>query len=339
MGARKKHAPRRGSLGVRPRKRASDILPRVKSWPEIDPSQGPLLLAFIGYKAGMTHALIIDDRENSLTAGREIFAPITVIETPPIIPLAIRAYRYKYGYGLLTFTEAWIDPPRELEIERAISTFSAGDFDKRIDRIKENLDKIADIRVIIASQPKKAGGLEKKKPDLLEVKIGGSSIEDRLNYALGIIGKEVTIDQVFRPGQFIDVIGVTKGKGFGSVIKRFGVKELPRWHKHRKGSRKIGARSPGIGTVSEAPQPGQLGYHRRTEYNKRIILMGSDGYTITPSGGFPHYGIVRSHFIGVLGSVMGPPKRPLVLRHPIRPPEWRPTSAPEIVYLSLTSKQ
>ncbi|MEM0110945.1 MAG: 50S ribosomal protein L3, partial [Desulfurococcus sp.] len=34
MGHRKLHAPRHGSLGVRPRKRAEELTPRVKRWPE-----------------------------------------------------------------------------------------------------------------------------------------------------------------------------------------------------------------------------------------------------------------------------------------------------------------
>lgn len=339
MGARKKHAPRRGSLGLRPRKRAARLLPRVRSWPEVS-SEEPLLLAFIGYKAGMTHALLVDDRPGSITSGKEIFAPLTIIETPPLIPLAIRVYKETLNSGLVTLTEAWIDPPRELEIERKVVTFSSGDFDKKLKLIEDNLDVISDVRVIVASQPKLVGGLSKKKPDLLEIKIGGGAgIEDRLEYAKKILGNPVPITEVFKPGQYVDVIGVTKGKGFQGVIKRFGVKELPRWHKHRKGSRRIGARSPGIGTLSEVPQPGQTGYHRRTEYNKRIVLMGSDGTEITPAGGFPGYGIVRSDYVALLGSVVGPRKRPLVLRHPVRPPSWIPESPPKITYLSLESKQ
>jgi len=48
MGARKKHAPRRGSLGVRPRKRAARLVPRIRSWPDPDLPQ-PKSLAFAAY--------------------------------------------------------------------------------------------------------------------------------------------------------------------------------------------------------------------------------------------------------------------------------------------------
>ncbi len=343
MGARKKRAPRRGSLGLRPRKRASSIVPRIRSWPEVE-SEKPLLLAFAAYKAGMTHVYMIDDRPHIephlIPPNREIFAPVTVLEAPPMFILAIRTYYYKPGYGLLTFTEAWTQPPEELEINRAIPTLKVSDTDKKLAFIEENLNKIADIRVIAATQPKLTGGLSKKKPDLIEIKIGGGTgIEDRFEYAKKILGNEVRVNEVFREGQFVDVIAVTKGKGFQGVIKRFGVKELPRWHKHRKGSRKVGSRSPGIGAISPVPQPGQMGFHRRTEYNKRILKIGSNGYEVTPKGGFLGYGIIRSDYIILHGSVPGPRKRIVILRHPIRKTPWTPEGPPTITYISLESKQ
>jgi large subunit ribosomal protein L3 len=339
MAHRKTNAPRRGSLGVRPRKRASSIIPRIKSWPEIDVAE-PKILAFLGYKVGMTHVVIVDDRPGSITEGREIVVPVTIVETPPMIPIALRTYAYDNWGSLQTFVDIWVQPPDELEIWRTCSTYRpTKDVEKRIQTIKENIDKIASISVVLASMPKLAGGLSKKKPDLIEVKIGGKvSIQEKIEYALNILGKPITVDSVFSPGQFVDVIGVTKGKGFQGVLKRFGVKELPRWHKHRKGSRRVGSRSPTIGAMSEVPQPGQMGFHRRTEYNKRILAIGQNGEGLTPKGGWPHYGYVKTWYVMLHGSIMGTPKRPIVLRWPIRPPRWVPQGPPMIKYISLESK-
>jgi large subunit ribosomal protein L3 len=337
LGHRKYSAPRRGSLGFRPRKRASRLLPRVRSWPEPQLDR-PTLLGFIGYKVGMTHAIIIDDREGSPTYGREIFAPVTVVETPPIIPLAFRVYSRDPNRGLYTLTEGWIEPPKDLEIYRKISTFRPNDLDRSLKLAMDAISKISRVSVIVATQPKLVGGLEKKKPDILEIAIGGSDIHSRLEYASKILGNQVKVSEVFTPGMFIDVIGVTKGKGFQGVIKRFGVKELPRWHKHRKGSRKVGARSPAMGALSEVPQAGQMGFHRRTEYNKRILKIGSDPKEINPQGGFPHYGLVRSDYLLIHGSLQGTPKRSLVLRYPIRKPPYEVSGAPRIVYISLEPK-
>ncbi len=372
MGHRKKEAPRRGSLGLRPRKRAARIIPRVRSWPEVSLPK-PVLLGFIGYKAGMTHAIIVDDRPNSMTYGREVFAPLTVVETPPMIILAVRSYAVNQG-ALVTVGEVWRSPIESLaklaeeysertsvnrdavEIVRGYLKglrkklpslvkeeaggkygykFIEGDWEKGLEQLLSmNTD---DLRVVASTIPILTG-VGKKVPDILEVRIGGGSINDRAKYAREIIGGYVTARDTLLYTKYVDVIAVTKGKGFQGVIKRFGVKELPRWHKHRKGSRKVAARSPGMGTISPVPQAGQTGFHRRTEYNKRIVAIGDNGLEVTPSGGFPGYGLVKTQYVVLYGTTPGLRKRQLVLRYPVRPPEWIPEEYPRIVYLSLTSK-
>lgn len=339
MGHRKKSAPRHGSLGVRPRKRASRIVPRIKSWP--DPKlETPTLLAFPAYKAGMTHVIRVDDRPKSPTHGKGVFTPVTVLEAPPVIPLAIRAYIMHPIRGLVALTEAWTSPPEGLEVKRKIPVIPLNmDHKGNLEKIRENLELVRDIRVLVATQPKLVGGLSKKKPDILEVRIGGGSLEDRLKYAEEILGKQVSIKEVFKAGMWVDVIAVSKGRGFGGVIQRFGVKEIPRWHKHRKGSRKIGSRSPGIGALSTTPQAGQMGFHRRTEYNKRVLMIGENGEEITPRGGFVRYGIVKSEYVVLEGSVPGPKKRIVILRYPVRSPPYTPEGEPKILYVNLESQQ
>ncbi len=349
MARRKHSAPRRGSLGVRPRKRASKFVPRVKTWPEVNFDE-PRPLGFLGYKVGMTHIIMIDDRPGTPTYGKEIFVPVTVIETPPMLPVAARFYEATVG-GLRTLTEVWTQPPEELQIKRRIKSLKVSEenAEKARKKLENNKDYIARVSLILASQPRLTGGLSKKIPDIVEVKVGGGNIENQVRYALNILGKALKVSDVFREGQFIDVIGVTKGKGFQGVVKRFGVKELPKWNKQRKGSRRIGARSPGIGAISPVPQAGQMGMHRRTEYNKRIIAMRivSDKTAeeaekilreFTPVSAFPHYGLLRTDYIVVRGSVQGTPKRPLVLRWPVRPPKWVPEQALKVIYVSLESK-
>ena len=127
-----------------------------------------------------------------------------------------------------------------------------------------------------------------------------------------------------------DVIGVTRGKGYAGVVKRFGVTRLPR--KTHRGLRRvgcIGAWHPSNVLFSVA-RSGQLGYHHRTEINKQIYRIGkaaNDGAvnngstvndlcdkTITPLGGFPHYGVVNNAFIMIKGGCVGCKKRVVVLR-------------------------
>jgi ribosomal protein L3 len=82
------------------------------------------------------------------------------------------------------------------------------------------------------------------------------------------------VNTVFAENEFIDVLGVTKGKGMEGVIARWGVKRLPR--KTHRGLRKvacIGAWHPSRVSFTVA-RAGQRGYFHRTEKNKRIFRIG-----------------------------------------------------------------
>jgi len=98
------HAPRRGSLAFSPRKRAASQSPRYRS--AVKPIKGALLTSFTGFKAGMTHIIMIDDRPASVTEGMEISIPVTVVETPQITVIGLRAYRHG-AYGSKVVAEAW----------------------------------------------------------------------------------------------------------------------------------------------------------------------------------------------------------------------------------------
>jgi large subunit ribosomal protein L3 len=337
MGHRKLSAPRKGSSALRPRKRSSRFLPRFRSWPELE-SNKLTLLGFVAYKVGMSHTFLIDDKPNSPTFGKEIFVPVTILEAPPMYALGIRVYRREDGQPKC-LAEYWVNPPKELQLDRLLPTLSVSEdkMKKTVELINSSVDSLDFVRVLCATQPRLSPSLSKKKPELVEIQVGGGKdIKEKLDYAISLVGKEVYPSQVFQAGQLVDVLGVTKGKGFQGVVKRFHVQELPRWHKHRKGSRKVGTRGPF--SQSYTPQPGQMGFHRRTEYNKRIIRIGNDVDFVNPTGGFVGYGLVRSWYIVLEGSVIGSRKRPLFLRYPIRP-SWSPKSAPQIVLLDTSSKQ
>ena len=90
------HHPRRGSMGYSPRKRARTQTPHIKNWPE--GNEKPKIQGFLGYKAGMTHAFVVDYRPTSTTSGREVVMPVSVVETPPLKIAAVRAYK-ETAYG------------------------------------------------------------------------------------------------------------------------------------------------------------------------------------------------------------------------------------------------
>jgi len=83
---------------------------------------------------------------------------------------------------------------------------------------------------------------------------------------------------------------------------------------------------------------GQMGYQQRTEYNKRLIKIGEDGSDVTPAGGFLHYGEVRGRYLLIKGSLPGPCKRLVRIRHAVRLGEHK-IREPVIGFVSQQSMQ
>lgn len=330
----KKHSPKHGSLAFLPRGRAAKPTGRIRYWPSVE--EGPTLLGFMGYKAGMTHVFVVGDRRRSRNFGKEVIRPVTVLDAPPIRVCAIRAY-IGTPYGLQVFTEAWMkDPPKDLE--RVFMLPGNFDHETKLQKIEENLDKIAEFRLIAITQPKLAG-VPKKKPDVMEIKVDGGSIKEQFEYAKEKVGKLASASEVFTEGKYVDVIAVTKGKGFQGPVKRWGIKILPRKsRKTKRGVACIGPWKPSR-VMYSVPRAGQMGYHQRVEHNKRVLKVGNNGKEVSLKGGFLRYGLVKGSYILLDGSVPGPAKRLIRIRYPARPPKKVPEEPPNITHISLESPQ
>ena len=174
MGHRKTNAPKRGSLAYLPKGRAASPVGRIRFWPHVE--IGPTLLGFLGYKAGMTHVSMIEDHAGSPDFGKEVIKPATVIDMPPVNVCAVRAYT-KNSYGLKTFSEVWMKAPPK-DIERLTTPPNNPDPEKSFKKIEENIEKLAEFRVLVATQPKLAS-VPKKKPELVEIKVDGSSVKEQ----------------------------------------------------------------------------------------------------------------------------------------------------------------
>jgi large subunit ribosomal protein L3 len=335
MGHRKTHAPKHGSLAYLPRKRAKKPVARIRYWPEIN-SDSPRLLSFSGFKAGMTYVFSIEDRKRSPHFGKEVVKPVTILETPPIIICGFRTYM-KTPYGLQNITEVWMkDPPAILD--RALVLPDTFNTEAMLEKVQKNLDVTVAIRVVAATQPSQTS-LSKKKPEISEIQIGGGTILQQFEYAKQLLGKTVTPEEVFKDGQYTDVAAITVGKGFQGPVKRWGVTILQ--HKGRKTKRGIATLGPWNPhhLMYSIPRAGQMGYHQRIEFNKRILKIGKDGKEVNVKGGYIRYGEVKGPYILIEGSVPGTEKRQIRLRVPARPPREVPEAAPQITYISLESPQ
>ena len=329
----KEHRPRHGSMGFSPRKRSESPLPHFSSWPDIDGA--PKLQGFAGYKAGMTHAFVVDYRPTSTTSGQEVQIPVTVIETPPMRVAAVRVYRQTSG-GLQVLGEAWAKN-LDKELRRVFPIPKDHDPDGALKKLDPaTLD---DIRLITYTQPDLVTGIPMKAPDLMEQRVGGGTLPDRLAYAVSLLGKEVRVSEFCREGSMVDIAAITKGKGWQGHHRRWGTHLLSHKNsKHRRNIGTLGNFMPGY-VRPTVPQSGQVGYHQRTEYNKRVLKIGEDGKDVTPNGGFLHYGQVRTQYVLVHGSIPGPTKRLIRLRDASRAGYVKLEKAPELTFISKESKQ
>ena len=286
------------------------------------------LNGFAGYKAGMTH-VIVTDNTNSHTKGEDVFFPVTVIECPPLKIFGIRFYHQTYD-GLNVASEYVVKTDKNLA--RALR-LPAKETPQQLQDAEAKLSSYSDVRILAHTQPWLVG--LKKTPEILEMGVGGS-IQEKFAFAKEKLGKDVKIDEVLKEGQQLDFYGVTKGKGFQGPVKRFGVSL--RGHKSEKGRRGPGNLGPWTGNRSwTVAHAGQMGFHNRLERNKLLLQVGAEG--ITPSGGFLHYGTVKSTYILVKGSVQGTAKRLVRFNIAARPSTKPSTQAPAIQFVSLESKQ
>lgn len=283
----------------------------------------------------MTHAFIVDYRKRSTTAGQEVAVPVTVVEVPPLRVVGARLYE-RGPYGLRIVAEVWGENPAE-ELERIVPSHPPSSAEARTAFGATEADEV---RLLVHTQPHLISGVPSKTPTLFEVRVAGEKFADRRAFALQRLGVELPLTELVREGEFLDVLGVTKGKGFQGHIQRWGVKLQPRKNsKHRRMIGTLGPHNPSFVTY-RIPQAGQMGYHRRTQYNMRVLKIINDPRSerVAPGGGFLHYGDVRSPCVLLHGSLPGPSKRLLRFRLPIRS-RVASVEKVDVRYLSTASKQ
>ncbi|HJL67426.1 MAG TPA: 50S ribosomal protein L3 [Nitrosopumilus sp.] len=315
MGARKRHSPRRGSLAYSPRIRAKSMEARIRAWPKLN-SEEPKILAHCGFKAGCVQIVSIDDRDKVPNAGKQLVSLGTVLVTPPVLILGIRGYSKDHDGRHAEFDVYAEDIPKSFSKEITLVNKQ----ENALENAEKRLKQIKEIFAIVAVSPR-AAGLEQKKPYVFEASVSGGDIQKQFTHVKELLGKEIKIDQIFETGATVDVAAITKGKGWQGVIQRWGVKK--KQHKSRKTVREVGSLGP-ISPQSimyTVPRAGQMGFHQRVEYDKRIMVMGNandEQIKINPDGGFKHFGLVKGDFIILKGSVPGTYRRLIKLRSQIR---------------------
>ena len=102
------------------------------------------------------------------------------------------------------------------------------------------------------------------------------------------LGEVITV-AIFTEGQIIDVLGVSKGKGFQGVVKRFRVAGGPAAHGsmfHRRiGS--VGMRQTPGRVWKNQRMPGHMGSDVRTVQNLRVVKIIAEKNLILVKGAIP----------------------------------------------------
>ena len=296
-----------GSLQFYPRVRAKKVLPSV-NWAPVS-KEGVGFLGFVGYKVGMVSVWAKDDSENSLTKGKKIAVPATVVECP-----AMRIYSVRFYKGGKVMKDVVVANGKDLKRSVKVSK-------KVVDGSRLVADGLEfdDIRVILSSGVKNTC-VDKKRADMIEIGLSGS-VEEKLAFVKERVGKDILVGEVFGDG-LVDVRAVTKGYGTQGPMRRFGI--ALKAHKSEKGRRRPGSLAPWhpCRVTFRAPQAGQTGYQNRICYNNLILKVGKSDDGVNPKGGFEHYGIVKTDYLVLKGSVPGPKKRGIMITQALRPTKF-----------------
>jgi large subunit ribosomal protein L3 len=319
-------APRYGSMQFWHRRRAKKLHASIRAWHGLQASA----LGFTGYKVGMTHLLATDNRQTADTKGEDIFLAATIVECPPLKVASARFYKNS-AYGSQPISQINSEN-LDKELSRRIA------LPKKQGKKFEDISGYDNLTLIVYTQPKLTS-IGKKAPEIFEIALGGK-LEDKAKYAKEKLGKEITINEVFKEGEQLDVHSITKGKGFQGPVKRFGIgRTSHKSEKHTRNPGSLGGWSAQGHVMYRVAHAGQMGYHQRTEYNKQLLKIGTDAKEVMQRGGFVRYGQIKNQYALIRGSIGGAKKRLITFTHAVRPNRSIPKDAPKISYISIESKQ
>lgn len=104
------------------------------------------------------------------------------------------------------------------------------------------------------------------------------------------VGQTLSVTDLFEEGQFVDVSGTSKGRGYTGVMKRHnfaGFKDSHGAHEYKRHGGSIGmAMTPGR-VIKGMKMPGQMGNRRVTVLNLRVAKVVPEEGLVLLEGGVP----------------------------------------------------
>jgi len=118
------------------------------------------------------------------------------------------------------------------------------------------------------------------------------------------LGQEIAVD-IFTPGQLVDVVGTSKGKGFAGVMKRHNFKGVSSSHGSHRNHRKpgsIGASSTPSRVFKGMRMAGRMGGDRVTVLNLKVHAVDLEKGLLLVKGAVPG---ARGRIVFVRNAVKG----------------------------------
>ena len=104
------------------------------------------------------------------------------------------------------------------------------------------------------------------------------------------LGQTMALDQLFEPGQFLDVAGISRGRGFQGVVRRHkfaGAVQTHGTHEYRRHGGSIGTNMTPGRTKLGMKMPGQMGNVRVSVLNQKVAKVIPDQHLVLIYGGVP----------------------------------------------------
>lgn len=118
------------------------------------------------------------------------------------------------------------------------------------------------------------------------------------------IGQKVPVDQIFEVGQIIDAQGVTRGRGFSGVVRRWsfaGGVQTHGTHEYRRHGGSIGTNMTPGRTLPGLKMPGQYGNETVTAHNLKVARL-----------------MVEDDLVLIEGAVPGPKNQLVIVRGAVK---------------------
>ncbi len=136
-----------------------------------------------------------------------------------------------------------------------------------------------------------------------------------VNVAEYTLGQTLNAD-IFEAGEIVDVSGISKGKGFQGVIKRYNQSRGPMGHgsQYHRGVGSLGTMRP-MHVLKGKKLPGQMGNVKVTVQNLEVVAVD-----------------LENNVILIKGNVPGPKKGLVVIKTAVKKPGKKNTAADLITY-------